>query len=112
MKTPKFKHSTVKVLVHVSGEGIEAHEFEHCPLSDFEEVEKFSMAALTLKELGDKNNWPKNPKMICRIRKVFCNFGLTEIHPPEDCPMRSGKFLSEITMGFSIIERNSEKANA
>ena len=88
----------IRVLVHVPGEGKEAHEYEYCPLSEVR------AGARSIKE----KPWP-DVKTWCRIKNIVCNFGLTEITPPDECPMRSGKFLNEITITFNIVDRENDE---
>ena len=69
------KQQVIRVDIDVPGEGWEAHEYEHCPLRE-------SMAVM------------------CSIRPLPCNYGLTEIDVPHECPLRR----SAVTMRYKRIQ--------
>lgn len=75
----------VRVWIHLPGRGREAHEYEHC----------------LIMRHGENRT--------CPIGGGLCNYGLTEISPPQQCPMRSGKFKNVVTMKFSIVDRKEEE---
>jgi hypothetical protein len=81
LEEEKEKRTMVRVLIDLPGRGEQAHEYTHCVIMRHGEGR------------------------ICPIGGGECRYGLTEIAPPNRCPMRSGKFLTEIIMKFSIVER-------
>lgn len=68
------KQQVIRVDIDVPGEGWEAHEYEYCSLRD-----------------GLAN--------ICTLRPCSCNYGLTEIDVPHECPLR----MSAVTMRYKRI---------
>ena len=68
----------VRIDIHKPGEGDESHEYEHCPI-------QFSAQFSTT----------------CPLRTdLTCNFGLTEIAPPKDCPLRG---CGPLMMKFTVV---------
>ncbi len=66
----------IRIEIDVAGVGIQAHEYDHCPIH--------------LSTEGEACPMTHNP----------CRYGLTDIMPPTNCPMRHGP----MQMQFSVIE--------
>lgn len=73
------KRANTRVYISIPGRGNQAHEYEHCPILQH----------------GSND--------VCPLGGGICRFGLTEISPPEGCPM--GKLGGEVTMKFNIVKR-------
>jgi hypothetical protein len=72
MKTDK-----IRVDIHISGQGKEAHEYEYCPIKSVVEWEG----------------------SICPLISIQCVFGLTTSSPPDLCPLRD----SGVKMKFTTV---------
>jgi hypothetical protein len=71
------KLKRIRVGIDVPGRGKEAHEYEYCPIH----------AAFNF---GER----------CPLGAEICKYGLTDIAPPQTCPMK----LNAVLMEFSIVD--------
>ena len=75
------KPQSVRIEIELPGRGTQAIENQDCSIMNF------------------------GANRTCPLGKCECRYGLTEIRPPKDCPMRMGdKFTSPIYMKFNIVD--------
>jgi len=67
------KGEIVRIEIDVPGEGVEAHEYEHCPLRSVHQD-------------------------TCRVRTIRCRYGLTDPSPPVGCPIRRGTVVMKFCL--------------
>jgi len=74
------KIKKIRVEIYKQGEGLEAHEWEYCPII----------------QAIKRDIYPESIE--CPIGGGTCNYGLTTIEPPKTCPIKNG-----LKMKFTIV---------